>query len=190
MLPHAAARADTAQTQKGRTKRVVTVDVANVVPAGGLEGLWRQATFVVHARAIVTRPPVLGGGKAGSVIVTVGPLLPTEFEVLEVFKRHAEVTPADHFVVSQIGGEASDETAIYRASSWVQLRSGSEYVLFLERTPGAGDSERLGPLGESAGIFRLDDDRVVIGLNPAPDPSLSKAALLARLRQLAGTAAR
>lgn len=145
--------------------------------AGGLEGLWKQASFVVHARAIVTRPPV-------------GPLLPTEFEVLEVFKRHAEIKPTDRFVISQIGGDASDERAIYRASNWVRLQVGSEYVLFLERTPGADDPDRLGALGESTGFYRLEGDRVVIGQNPGADPSLSKAALLARLRQFAGTAAR
>jgi hypothetical protein len=187
----AAREADNARARDaGQPKGVRTVEVRTVVPAGGLEGLWNEADLVVHARAMSTQATFLEKAPAGQDLVTRGPNLATEFTVLEVFKTHNEMPPAEHVVVTQTGDEGANEPATDREVGWVNIQAGAEYVLFLKRMSPTDQTGWLGVVGQDAGIYRLDGNQVVVGTGVSRGPVPSRADLLARLRQFAGTSRR
>jgi hypothetical protein len=161
-----------------------------------LPSIWPLSDLVVHARVTAVgrarlAPAEHGPGQIGLAMGLV-PMVPIEVKIVEVFKRRDGIHPGPSITVWHRGGEVEDAVTIHRVpdGEWVQAREGDEFVLFLERRDHEQDSQAFEPFGFADGLYRLDGDRVVIGLNPAPDPELSRGALLARLRQLAGTAAR
>ena len=173
-------------------KKVLPVEYRLVTPEPGLDNYWAAADVVVRARALAVRPAFLHQERAATAFAAGEPLVPADFEVIEVFKRSATAAPVPRFVLMQVGSEAEDATTIYRVPDdvWVRIRQGSEYVLFLVRSMRAGLTDTLNPVGGPYGIYLLEGGRVTIGNGAKTGPVPTTSELLARLRQLAGTSRR
>jgi hypothetical protein len=155
--------------------------------------LWSRSDLVVLARAGSTGKATLARGSSGLAgMGNLAPTVPTSFDIVEVLKRRDSVPPATHLTMWQLGGEAEDETTIHRVphGDWVSIQPGEACVLFLDLREDAEPSNTFEPRSGPKGIYRLDGDRVFVGTATQPEPALSTRELLARLRQLAGTARR
>lgn len=168
----------------------------NTTARAGVDTLWPGSDLVILARVVRSGPaqlaPADGTQAQPEPVVARVPMVSTEFDTIEVFKRKDTVRPERRVTVWHRGGEVEDATTVHRVpeGQWVTPPEGSEYVLFLVLRDRNADSLAFEPLGFADGFYRFDGNRVVIGLNQTPDPELSRGALLARLRQLAGTAVR
>jgi hypothetical protein len=134
---------------------------------GGLDSAWAEADLVVLARAVVP-----------------GPDQPADVTILEVFKRRDGTPPSQRLTVLGVGGATKAETGSSRADSGrAALQPGQEYVLFLRASAEVANAFRV-PDGSS--IYRLQGEAVTVGNQASPDPILTRASLLAGLRERAG----
>jgi hypothetical protein len=189
-----AAREEVAmQTQERSRRKPVHLIPPRNDSGASLDTLWPQADLIVQARAGST-------GNAAAVVYRfeetdttyVHPMVPTRFDIAEVFKRNDGIPPVPTLALWQLGGEAEEAAEIFRVpdDQWVRFTPGMEYVLFAVLRQDTAQTERVELLAGPKGIYRLDGEQVFVGTSPDPEPNLSRGQLLARLRQLAGTAKR
>jgi len=137
---------------QSQSKEIRTVEVDDVVPAGGVPELFKAAQIVVRGRVLGSRQTAWKHPAVSEVI----PQIEHRIRIVEVFKGDAGQLQGKEVTVEQEAGEAENAGRIYRVEGVKALQTGEVYVLFLEKS---ADSDSYVLKGGTSAAYLLSNGR-------------------------------